>query len=121
MSKFLNMSKNNGYLQRKAQRELVVKEATRQTFVQYMVDTLILTVADKNIMGKDTFGEKRIKKLVEAWGKNYDKWFEALTKNAEADYFRYKMDEEIKRVSGDDFHPFEQRYEWLSKITYDKK
>lgn len=72
-------------------------------------------------MGKDVFGYKRLKKILDAWGKKYDLYFDALTKKAEADYARVKMDAAMKLICGDsqDFIPFERRYEWLPEIRYD--
>ena len=110
----------NGYLARRKVRDSVLQDATRQTYQQYMTDTLILTLNDPEVMGKDVFGYKRLKKVLEAWGKCYDKYFDALTKNPEADYAREKMDRLMKQICGDsgDFVPFEERYEWLPEITY---
>ena len=113
----------NGYLARQKVRDGVLQDATRQTYQQYMTDTLILTLNDPEVMGKDVFGYKRLKKVLEAWGKCYDKYFDALTKNPEADYAREKMDRLMKQICGDsgDFVPFEERYEWLPEITYGQK
>lgn len=116
------MGKKNDFLARQKKRERTLQDATRQTFVQYMTDTLILTLNDPDVMGKDVFGYSRIKKVLDAWGKKYDLYFDALTLNPEADYMREKMDEAMKRICGDtdDFFPFEQRYDWLPEITYGK-
>ena len=113
----------NGYLARRKVRDGVLQDATRQTYQQYMTDTLILTLNDPEVMGKDVFGYKSLKKVLEAWGKCYDKYFDALTKNPEADYAREKMDRLMKQICGDsgDFVPFEERYEWLPEITYGQK
>lgn len=113
----------NGYLARRKVRDGVLQDATRQTYQQYMTDTLILTLNDPEVMGKDVFGYKRLKKVLEAWGKCYDKYFDALTKNPEADYAREKMDRLMKQICGDsgDFVPFEERYERLPEITYGQK
>ena len=113
----------NGYLARRKVRDGVLQDATRQTYQQYMTDTLILTLNDPEVMGKDVFGYKRLKKVLEAWGKCYDKYFDALTKNPEADYAREKMDRLMKQICGDsgDFVPCEERYEWLPEITYGQK
>lgn len=113
----------NGYLARRKVRDSVLKDATRQTYQQYMTDTLILTLNDPEVMGKDVFGYERLKKVLEAWGRYYDDFFDALTKNPEADYAREKMDAAMKRICGKsgDFVPFEKRYEWLPEITYGMK
>lgn len=46
----------NGYLARRKVRDGVLQDATRQTYQQYMTDTLILTLNDPEVMGKDVFG-----------------------------------------------------------------
>ena len=113
----------NGYLERRKVRDTVMQDAIRQTYQQYMTDMLILTLNDLEVMGKDVFGYKRLKKVLDAWGKNYDKYFDALTKKPEADYARAKIDAAMKLICGDsqDFIPFEQRYEWLPEIRYDRR
>lgn len=114
------MAKND-MLKRQRQREQIIQEATRQTFVQYMTDMLILTLNDPSVMGKNVFGYGRIKKILEAQGRYYDTFFEALTKSDEADYCREKIDETIKRICGkEEFVPFLERYEWLKEVEYRK-
>lgn len=71
----------NGYLARRKVRDSVLQDATRQTYQQYMTDTLILTLNDPEVMGKDVFGYERLKKVLEAWGRYYDDFFDALTRN----------------------------------------
>lgn len=116
------MPKKNDYLARKKARDLVLQDATRQTFVQYMTDTLILTLNDPAVMGKDVFGYKRLKKVLAAWGKKYDAYFDALTNSDETDYARVKMDEAMKQITPpEEFVPFEQRYDWLPEIKYGTK
>lgn len=88
----------NGYLERRKVRDTVMQDAIRQTYQQYMTDMLILTLNDPEVMGKDVFGYKRLKKVLDAWGKNYDKYFDALTKKPEADYARAKIDSAIRRT-----------------------
>ena len=117
------MGRKNDYLDRQRTRDRVLQDATRQTFQQYMTDTLILTLNDSDVMGQDVFGYERLKKVLDAWGKYYDYYFAALTKAPDADYAREKMDREMKRIIGDrgDFIPFEKRYEWLPEISYGPK
>ena len=100
-----------------------MQDAIRQTYQQYMTDTLIPTLNDPEVMGKDVFGYVRLKRVLDAWGKKYDQFFDALTKNPEADYARAKMDAAMKAIvwNNQDFIPFEQRYQWLPEIRYDGK
>ena len=117
------MKKKNDYLVRQEAKKRTLQDATRQTFVQYMTDTLMFTLNDPEVMGKDVFGHAPLKKVLEAWGRYYDKFFDALTLSPEADYARAKMDEVLKRICGDsgDFIPFEERYDWLPEIRYGHK
>jgi len=117
------MGTKNDLIRRRKNRDRELKQATRQTYEQFMTDTLIMTLNDPEVMGKDVFGHKRLKKILAAWGKKYDQFFDALTLNPEADYAREKMDQIMKQICGDsgDFVPFEKRYEWLPEITYGKK
>ena len=116
------MSKNE-YLARRDAREKAVQRATRQTFQQYMTDLFIMTLNDPEIMGKDVFGYERIDRIMKGIGRKYDQYFDALTKSEEADYYRAKMDEVIRRIMRDspEFKTFEQRYDYLPEIRYDLK
>ena len=106
----------NGYLERRKVRDTVMQDAIRQTYQQYMTDMLILTLNDPEVMGKDVFGEKRIRRVVEAWGKVFDKYHGALEKGDEQDYWQIKMDMNLKGILGEkDFEPFEKRYEWVKQ------
>lgn len=106
----------NGYLQRQRNTVNVYRQAEKETYIQFMTDTLILTLNDPAIMGKDVFGEKRIRRVVEAWGKVFDKYHGALEKDDEQDYWQIKMDMNLKGILGEkDFVPFEKRYEWVKQ------
>ncbi len=108
--------RKSGYLERQKQIVGVNRQAEKDTYIQFMTDTLILTLNDPEVMGKDVFGKRRIRKIVRAWGKVYDKYHAALEKGDEQDYHQVKMDEALKRVLGEeDFVPFEKRYDWLKK------
>lgn len=106
----------NGYLQRQRATVNVYRQAEKETYIQFMTDTLILTLNDPTVMGKDVFGEKRIKKVVEAWGKVFDKFHGALEKGDEQDFWQIKLDQNLMGVLGEkDFVPFTQRYEWVKE------
>lgn len=53
----------NGYLQRQRNTVNVYRQAEKETYIQFMTDTLILTLNDPAVMGKDVFGEKRIRRV----------------------------------------------------------
>ena len=57
------MAKQSGLLKRQKEerkvRDRLLQDATRQTFVQYMTDTLMCVLNDPDVMGKDVFGYAR--------------------------------------------------------------
>lgn len=106
----------NGYLQRQRQTVNVYRQAEKETYIQFMTDTLIITLNDPAVMGKDVFGEKRIRKIIEAWGKTYDKFHGALEKGDEQDFWQIKLDQNLQGVLGKkDFVPFAKRYDWVKE------
>lgn len=108
----------NGYLDRQRAAIGAYRQAEKETYIQYMTDTLILTLNDPHTMGKDVFGEQRIKKIISAWGEMFDTYHGALEKGDEADYFQERLDQRLKGVAGEDFHPFSERYEWVKRQIY---
>ncbi len=112
--------KNNAYLARQRAKENVLQQATAETYQQFMADTLMLTLNDPVIMGKDTFGYERLKRVAEGWSRYIDQFHPALTGSPEADYLQTKLDEGIRQIMRDsgDFRSFGERYDWLPKIKY---
>lgn len=109
----------NGYLARQKATIDVYRQAEKQTYIQFMTDTLMLTLNDPEIMGKDVFGKERIQKLVAAWGETFDAFHGALENGAEADYFQEKMDRGLEKILGKDgFQPFDKRYDWIKRQSY---
>lgn len=116
------MAKKGSFAQQIEERRRIAQQATKETYTQYLTDMLILTLNDPEVMGKDVFGEARIRKILDAWGKKYDEYFDALTLNPEADYCRERMDRAISAIcKSGNFVPFEKRYDWLPEITYEIK
>lgn len=114
------MKPNNALLARQQAKEKVLQQAAAETYQQFMADTLMFTRNDPEIMGKDTFGYERLKRVAEGWSRCIDQFYPALTGSPDADYLQMKLDEEIRRImrGSGDFEPFEQRYDWISKPKY---
>ena len=110
----------NGYLERKqaAIDDAMLKQ--KYTTGQYMVDTLMVTLNDPDVMGKDTFGKERIKKVVKAWMENYDTYHESMEKSQEADVWQERLDKKLGAILGDELVPFAKRYYWIKQPRYDK-
>ena len=106
--------KQSGYAKRQQVSRRILQDATRQTYEQFMIDMMSLTLNDPEIMGKDVFGGGRLKKVLNGWLKKYNTYLPALTVNAEADYCREKLDERLLEIFGEaDFMPFSERYDYL--------
>lgn len=111
----------NGYLQRRENRILINKQAAADTEQQYSIDVLCLVLNDPDVMGKDVFGGKRLARVLRAYGKAHDDLATALTVGPEADYYRTKLDEKLKRIFGDCFQPFEERYPWVASADIKRR
>lgn len=93
--------------QAQARREMIVKLWT----AQLCLDAMTLVLNDPAVMGKDTFGATRIKKVGDAFSEKFAEIYPALTKDVEADYLRDKLDEALKKINGDGFPAWSDRYE----------
>jgi hypothetical protein len=113
--------KKNGYLTRQKVRDGVYQQAATDTERQFIVDLFCIVLNDPAIMGRDTFGARRLAKILQAVGVEYDRWREALTTGAEADYYRVKMDATLGSIFGESLVPFNERYTWLPDAPTIKK
>lgn len=107
--------KSNEYIRRRDARVNAYREAEQDTTIQFMTDTLMLTLNDPEIMGKDVFGAKRLAIVIEGWGKKWDLFHGALELGDEREYFQEKLDQVLRKIVGDKLVPFNERYEWLSE------
>lgn len=108
--------RKSGYLARQKAVVGTYRQAEKDTCIQYMTDTLMVTLNDPKVMGKDVFGKKRIERVVLAWGKVYDEYHGALENGDEAEYFQEKLDQALMRILGEEgFYPFPRRYHWIGK------
>ena len=92
---------SNGYLQRQKEQLDRYRQAEKETFTQYMVDMFSIVLNDPEVMGKDVFGKKRLRRVMEAVSKTYDQYILALTANPEADYYQTKLDARLAAITGD--------------------
>lgn len=106
--------KQSGFLAQMADIRRAAQEASRKTFTQYLVDTAAITLNEE--FG---FGKERIQTFLKVWGEQYDLFFDALRQTDETDYYRHKLDERLRPLyTGDDFSPFEDRYQFLPDMKY---
>ena len=109
------MSKN-GYLARMEQHDAVIRQSSFETAEQLFVDCLSMVLNDPAVMGKDVFGEDRIRRVIQAVMRERDCWIDAVNPGSEADYMREKLDQRLKQIFRKDFAPFELRYNWAMKV-----
>lgn len=108
--------KQSAFLQRMDDIRREAQEASRKTFTQYLTDTAVIALSELE------WGETRIRRFVDEWGKAYDKYFDSLRNVSETDYYRDKLDERLKPLcTQEPFIPFESRYEFLPDIVYGKR
>ena len=105
--------KQSGYLQVMAEIRRAAQDATRKTYEQYLTDTAVIAL---NNLG---WGETKIRRFLDEWGKMYDQFIDALRKEPETDYYRATMDERLKSMcKQEEFIPFEDRYTFLPEVKY---
>ena len=66
------------------------------------------------------FGPERTKKFVEAFNGIFEMYADMALEDAKGDadieYTRVKLDEVLKEACGDNFIPWEERYEWVYQL-----
>ena len=111
----------NGYLERQAVMQRAYFNAGLQAGRQQIIDMVSLVLRDQEIMGKDTFGGKRLMKIVKGIGEYIDKYNLAWQKHDETDYWRVKLDEALAEAYGEELHDsFLKRYEAAPEFDYVK-
>ena len=110
----------NGLLDRQRAANMAFFNAGLQMGRQQILDMMCLALHDPEIMGRDTFGGKRLLKLIKNIGSKIDEYYLAWQKNAESDYWQEKLDDALTDAFGAPLeHSFAQRYEFSP--TYDYK
>ena len=111
----------NGFLERQKATQRAYFDAGLQMGRQQIMDMMSLVLNDPEIMGKDTFGKKRLLKVVKGISDYIDKFQPAWERSDEADYYQKKMDDSLAMVYGDDLaDSFHQRYEFMPEFDYTK-
>ena len=114
------MAKNDYIAKRDADRKAFFR-AGEQTGRQVVLDMMVLTLRDPEIMGKDIFGKDRLLKVVKGVGEYIDLYQKAWEKDDETDYYRAKLDAALAEAYGEGLHDsFLQRYEFAPEFDYTK-
>ena len=112
------MSKNDYLARRDADRKGFFR-AGEQTGRQVILDMMVLTLRDPEIMGKDIFGKDRLLKVVKGIEHYLDVFDQAFQATDETDYWRAKLDEMLADAFGEKLHnSFLERYEYAPEFNY---
>lgn len=112
------MGKNGYIAQRDAMRQGFLDTGEKMG-MQKMWDYIQLTLRDPEVMGKDTFGKKRLEKVFNNLKVLADRYHICFTDDKEADYYQEELDG-LLRPGCDEFYSFYERYPQLKKFGYDK-
>lgn len=109
---------------------LAKQQAMRQGFLDVGMDTgfqkcwdlVQIVLRDPKVMGKDTFGKGRIKKIYNAMKEQERElgkaWLPTVEKDA--DVMQRDLDALLKEIWGDEFCPFNERYPYIKQPDYSK-
>lgn len=87
---------------------------------QQMFDMMCLALHDPAVMGKDTFGADRLKKVHDAMYEYEGKFREAWMHTEESDYYQEKLDALLREIFGE-VDSFQKRYPLCKKWNYMKR
>ena len=113
------MGGNNAFLKKIDKEKQDCFVAGCDITAQQFFDFLCLVLNDPEIMGKDVFGAKRIKKIHEALKAKDKQFSEAFVHSQESDYYQEKLDAALCQIFGE-IEPFKKRYPYLKDWNYNK-
>lgn len=112
----------NAYLNKRQAMNQGFLDVGMDTGFQKCWDLLQIVLHDPKVMGKDTFGKERIKKIYWAM-KELEKelgtaWMP--TQYNDADVMQRDLDALLNEIWGDELYPFYERYPFIKKPDYSK-
>lgn len=110
----------NDFLARQRQTNLMMLEAGVKCGRQQMCDMITLALRDPEIMGKDTFGAKRLIAVLKKTANLLDDYDDAWHKCDDSDYYQEVLDRNLREAYGDEirFFTFRERYDMLKRFNY---
>ncbi len=115
------MSGKNSFLLKQKELQRACFQAGLQSGRQQILDMMSIVLNNPAIMEKDTFGKKRLLKVVKGIGECIDKFQPAWEKTDETDYYQKLLDDHLAEIYGDDLHDsFYKRYEFAPEFDYTK-
>jgi hypothetical protein len=114
------MNGKNAYLKKQRKLQQGFMDVGEEMGMQKVCDYLHIALRDPEVMGKDTFGRKRLEKLFHKLNELANYYHTAFTDDKEADLVQEELDRNLKDVYGEDMQPFFQRYPYVKKQEYKK-
>lgn len=113
------MGKNN-YIAKRRATERAYFDAGLQMGRQQILDMMCLSLHDPKVMKKDTFGKKRLLKIIVDIGEKIDYYHQAWLKKDDTDAFRVGLDNALADAFGEETlnDTFEKRYEFCPEFDY---
>ena len=111
--------RKNAFLEKQTRIQDNFWNAGMDTGMQLAADCFQAVLNDPDVMGKDVFGSKRIKRICDEVQRCIDYYFDALdVRNPEADVMQEKLDAVLRRLWGDELTPFQGRYPMIKRCSY---
>lgn len=111
--------RKGAYAEELKQRKQLGFEIVSDWTAQLCLDTLAEVLNDKDVMGRDTFGAKRLMRICEAFNKRWEINRIALLNHPEAEYRRVKIDQAQAAIFGPDYLHWHERYHyWDERDQY---
>ncbi len=105
------MPKRNPYLVKQAEKQKQRDMVVAVWSYQVCFDALTLVLNDPEVMGKDVFGQKRLNKLCKALNAKIREIQPGLSAAENSSHVRRLVDDALRKICGEDFIPWEDRYE----------
>lgn len=105
------MGNKNAFLKMQEEKRIQRDTVVLGWGVQSVFDALTLVLNDPDYMGKDVFGEKRLKKLNTALDEVTREIIDGMTKtNVGASHQRRLVDDRLQKIMKENFAPWTDRY-----------
>ena len=112
------MGKN--YMQTRREVQQKALDVGMDTGFQKCWDLIQLALRDPAVMGKDTFGKERIKRLYHGLMKLEHEYGPAWLAEVESDVLQEKLDTALGEIWGEELCQFPERYPYILRPGYEK-
>ena len=110
----------NEYLLRREARDKAFLDVGIDSGAQRIMDYLQCVLHDPKVMGKDVFGPKRLRKVIQAIDERDKYYAPAYTTKNNADKLQDELDQELKEIWGDEALKFTERQPYIKQPEYNK-